>query len=95
MNLLGIPLRKPSFGELTASAVMATGLWIAGVGMAQASGHPFNAGDAGALLVLCAWSCLGARVGLGVDHGRRHFAINLAVSASLLAAYQAIRVLAG
>jgi hypothetical protein len=29
MKILGIELRKPSFEEVTASAVMAAGLWLA------------------------------------------------------------------
>ena len=36
MKLFGISLRKPNFGELTAAAVMATGLWVAAIGLLRA-----------------------------------------------------------
>ena len=37
MQLFGITLRKATFNEITAAAVMGTGLWLAGLGAAQAS----------------------------------------------------------
>lgn len=89
MQLFGITLRKPTFGELTATAVMAAGLWIAGVGIARASGLPLERADAGALLVVIAWGCVAARIGLAMDAGRRHAVANLVVGAGLLGVYQA------
>lgn len=88
MHFLGIPLRKPSFNELTASAILAVGLWLACVGLLHASGHPLGRLDAGAALLISAWSCLGARVGIRLDQGSRHLAANLVVSGLLLALYE-------
>ena len=88
MTFFGIELRKPSFNEITAAAVMAVGLWVAAVGVAHASGHGLAAGDAGALLVVSLWGCVGARLGLGLGQGGRHLAANLGVSALLLGLYQ-------
>jgi len=93
MTLFGIELRKPSFNEITAATVMAVGLWISAVGLARATGHALEAGDAGALLVVTVWACVGARLGLGVDKGRRHLAAHLGVSAALLGLYQGALVL--
>ncbi len=88
MQLLGIALRKPSFGEITAAAVMALGLWIAAAGIARASGHPLDTADAGALLIVIAWAAIGTRLGLRLDHGPRHVAAHVAISAVLIGAYQ-------
>ena len=88
MKLLGIDLRKPAFGELTAAAVMAAGLWLAVVGAAYASGHPLERADAGALLVVTGWACFGARLGLRIDAGTRHAIANVAIAAALLVTYQ-------
>ena len=48
MKILGIQLRRPSFNEVTVSAVMASGLWLAAVGVLRVSGKSFDAVDAGA-----------------------------------------------
>jgi len=95
MKFIGIPLRKPSFGEVTAAAVMGCGLWLLLVGLAHAAGLPMERADAGALLVVVMWGALSARVGIHVGHGDRHLLANLAVSALLLGAYQAAMTLAG
>ena len=92
MTLFGIQLRRPSFNEITAATVMAVGLWIAAVGLAQATGHGLEAHDAGALLLVAIWACV--RLGLKVGNGGRHLAANLGVSAVLLAVYQGALVLA-
>jgi hypothetical protein len=94
MTLFGIELRKPSCNELTAAAVMAVGLWLAAVGLARASGHALEAGDAGALLVMSAWGCIGTRLGVRLDLGGRHFAAHVGVAAILLGLYQAAFTLA-
>ena len=39
MKLFGIPLRKPSFNEVTAATIMAVGLWLACLGGAVAFGQ--------------------------------------------------------
>ncbi|MEO6363432.1 MAG: hypothetical protein ABIO71_09395 [Caldimonas sp.] len=88
MKIFGIDLRKPSFGETTAAAIMGIGCWIASVGMFKASGHPLAAVDAGALLVVCVWSTLGVRLGLRLDHGPRHLAAYGLVGTVLLGCYQ-------
>ena len=88
MTFFGIALRKPSFNEVTAATVMAVGLWVAAVGIAHASGHDIDHIDAGALLVVSLWGCVGARLGLRLGQGRRHLVANLGVSALLLGLYQ-------
>lgn len=88
MNLFGIALRKPTFGEVTAAAVMGIGCWIAAVGIAKASGHPLAAVDAGALLVVAVWATIGVRLGLRFDQGPRHLAAYGLVGTVLLGLYQ-------
>jgi hypothetical protein len=88
MQLLGIPLRKPSFNEVTAATVMGVGLWLALVAVLLVSGHGLSKMEAGAALLVVLWGCLGVRFGIRIDHGSRHLLANLAVSAGLLAAYQ-------
>ena len=87
MQLFGITLRKATFNEITAAAVMGTGLWLAGLGLAQASGHGLDIREAGALLLVSAWACIAVRIGLGVDQGQRHLAVNIGIIAVLLGAY--------
>jgi hypothetical protein len=94
MTFLGIELRRPTFNEVTAATVMAVGLWVAVIGLAQASGHALQARDAGALLVVSVWGCIGARLGLRLAKGGRHLAAHVGVSAVLLAIYQGALVLA-
>jgi hypothetical protein len=89
MHLIGIPLRKPSFAEFTAAAVMASGLFVLAIGVAHALAWPLGRADAGALLVVLTWACVSARVGIHVGRGQRHLVANLLVSATLLGAYQA------
>jgi hypothetical protein len=88
MNLLGISLRKPNFAELTAAAVMGTGLWLAGIGVARALQLPIDRFDAGALLIVVLWGCFSARLGIRIDQGQRHLVANLLVSGALLLVYQ-------
>jgi hypothetical protein len=88
MKILGIPLRKPTSGEITAAAAMATGLWVAAVGLLRAANLPFDRMDAGALLIVLLWGCVSARCGIRIGKGHRHLAANLGVSAALLAVYQ-------
>lgn len=90
MHLIGIPLRRPSSNEITASAVMAVGLWLAGIGLLTALQLPFGRDDAGALLIVVAWGCLSARVGIRIDQGQRHLAAQLIVSGLLLGAYSVL-----
>jgi hypothetical protein len=94
MTFLGIELRRPSLTEVTAATVMAVGLWVAVIGLAQASGHALQARDAGALLVVSVWGCIGARLGVGLSKGGRHLAAHVGVNAVLLAIYQGALVLA-
>ena len=93
MKILGITLRKPSFNEITAAAVMATGLFVAALGLMHALRMPIDPIEAGALLLVVLWGCVSARVGIRVGLGQRHLAANLLVSAALLALYEGARVL--
>jgi uncharacterized membrane protein len=88
MQLLGIPLRKPGFNELTAAVVMGTGLWVLAVGVAHWLQLGLGRAEAGALLVVMLWGAVSARLGIRVGQGRQHLLANLAVSALLLAIYQ-------
>ena len=90
MKLLGIQLRRPSFNEVTVSAVMAAGLWLAAVGVLRDSGKSFDAVDAGAMLLVVFWGCVCARMGIRVDQGPRHLALNVLLGGALLSVYQAV-----
>ena len=94
MQILGIDLRKPSFGELTAAAVMACGCWLAVAGIAHASGHPLSPRDAGALLAVIAWGTVSARLGVRVDGGARHAIAHAAIGAVLLGCYEGAMAMA-
>lgn len=87
MTVFGIALRQPTFNEITAAAILGIGLWMTGLGIAHASGHALEMHDAGALLLVSTWACVAVRVGLGIDQGRRHLAVNAAVIAVLLGLY--------
>jgi hypothetical protein len=95
MNLIGIPLRRPKFAELTASAVMATGLWLAVLGFTYVAQLPMDRMDAGALLLVVAWGCVSARVGIRVGMGHRHLLANVLVSGALLLVYQSAWAVVG
>lgn len=88
MHLIGIPLRKPSFGEVTSAAVLAVGLWLLALGLIRATDMAVTRIDAGALLLVAMWGCVGGHVGVRVDKGQRHLVANLLVSGVLLAVYQ-------
>lgn len=90
MKLIGIPLRRPNSTEVTAAAVLATGLWLAALGALRLLHVPVDSHDAGALLVVAAWGALSAHVGIRVDRGQRHLLAQLAVSAALLALYSGL-----
>lgn len=91
MNLIGIPLRKPSHNEVAAATVMAVGLWLAGIGLMHAAQVALSRADAGALLLVCLWGCVSARLGIRIDRGGRHLLASLAVNAMLLGAYEVLR----
>jgi len=87
MTLFGITLRKATFNEITAAAVMGTGLWLAGLGIAQASGNGLDLRNAGALLLVTGWACIAVRIGLGIDQGKRQLLVNIGMIAVLLSVY--------
>ena len=90
MKLFGIALRRPGAHETSAATIMAVGLWVAAVGAIRASGMtPFDAADAGALLLVVVSACIGARCGIRVEKGGRHLAANLMVTGALLCVYNA------
>jgi len=91
MHLIGIPLRRPSHNELACSTAMAVGLWVAGVGLLHAAQVALSRADAGALLLVCLWGCVSARLGIHIDRGGRHLLANVAVNALLLGAYEVLR----
>lgn len=95
MNVLGIALRIPSYWQATSAVVLGVGLWTAMVGIALAAGLPLSAMDAGAVLIVTVWSCLGACCGIRPGGGARHLALNLASSALLLGLYRFGWTLAG
>lgn len=95
MKLIGIPLRRPNFAELTASSILAVGLWMACLGLMRAASLELGRADAGALLIVVAWACLSTRVGIRVGMGQRHLAANLLVSGVLLGTYELARAFAG
>lgn len=88
MKILDIQLRKPSFNEITVAAVMATGLFVAALGLMRALRMPMDGVEAGALLLVVLWGCVSVRLGIRIDQGRQHMLANLMVSALLLGAYK-------
>ena len=88
MKILGITLRKPSFNEITAAAVMATGLFVAALGLMRALHMAIDPIEAGALLLVMLWGCISVRLGIRIEQGKQHMVVNLVVSALLLGAYQ-------
>jgi hypothetical protein len=92
MNLFGIPLRRPTFNQITSATILAIGLWLAFLGALRAAGQTIGAFDAGAVLLVGVWSCVGAQAGIRIGQGARHLLANVTVSALLLAAYQAATV---
>ena len=88
MKILGIILRKPSFNEITAAVVMATGLFVAALGLMHALHMPIDQTEAGAMLLVVLWGCISVRLGIRIDQGKQHMVANLMVSALLLGAYQ-------
>ena len=88
MKLFGIPLRKPSFNEVTAATIMAIGVWLACMGGAVALGQHLSKVDAGAALLVILWGCLSVRFGVHIGQGRAHLAANISVTAVLLLVYQ-------
>ena len=90
MKILGIPLSKPSFNEVTASAVMAAGLWLAIVALFRVTQQPIDRIEAGAALLVIFWSCVGVRIGIRFDKGLRHVAANVLCAGVILAVYNAI-----
>jgi hypothetical protein len=95
MKILGVELKQPTFNEVTASAVMAAGLWLACVALLRAGDLPLDRIEAGGALLVIFWGCVGVRLGIRVDRGARHLALNLAVGAALLAVYHGVMTLLG
>ena len=89
MKIIGIALRKPSFGDVTSAAVLASGLWLAVVALAMRLGSAPDRADAGAALLVIFWGCVCVRLGIRVEQGVRHLALNLGCCALLIGAYQA------
>ena len=90
MKILGIQLSKPSFNEVTASAVMAAGLWLACMALLRVSEQPLDRIEAGGALLVIFWGCVGVRMGIRIDRGVRHLAANLLCGGVILALYHAI-----
>lgn len=95
MKLLGIPLHRPTFAEVTSATILGAGLWIAAVGLLRLTPVALGRADAGALLLVLVAGAVSARCGIRVDHGRRHLLANLVLSAMLLGVYQGAWSLAG
>lgn len=88
-HLLGVPLRRPGPFEVTAAAVLATGLWVAAIALARTLHLHLDRVEAGALLLVLAWACMAVRLGIRIERGSRHLLAYGAVNALLLGLYQA------
>ena len=88
MNILGVQLNKPSFTQLTGSAIMAAGLWLAIVAVMRTTGQDIVRIEAGAALLVVFWGCVCASLGIRVDRGRRRLAVNVVCGGVLLGVYQ-------
>ena len=93
MKLIGVPLRRPDFNEITAAAVLAAGLWVLAVGLAHVTRMDLTKGDAGALLLVMLWACMSTRMGIRVGAGGRHLVANVLGCGLLLAFYEFARTL--
>jgi len=93
MKILGIPLTKPSFNEVTASAIMAAGLWLACIALWRVSEQPIDRVEAGAALLVIFWACVGVRLGIRVDRGPRHLVVNLLFCGAILMLYHGVMLL--
>ncbi len=94
MKLIGIPLRKPRFNEVTSAVIMGAGLWILAVGLMHILHADIGKADAGALLLVLLWGSVSARLGIRVGMGTRHLVANVLVTALLLGVYQGAWALA-
>ena len=90
MKILGVQLRKPSFNEVTASAVMASGLWLLYVAALRATDAVFEPINAGATLLVIFWGCVCVLLGIHVGRGLSHLSLNVCFGAALLGVYQAL-----
>ena len=88
MKILGIQLRKPSFDEVTASAVMAAGLWLAYIALMKVGGQAFDPVQSGAVLLIIFWGCVCVRFGIHVGRGLQHLLLNVLFGGALLVLYQ-------
>lgn len=95
MKILGIELSKPSFNEVTASAVMAAGLWLTCVALFKVSEQPMDRIEAGAALLVIFWGCVGVRMGIRFDRGMRHVAANVLGGGVILGVYHFMVTLLG
>lgn len=93
MKLIGVPLRRPDFNEITAAAVMGSGLWVLAIGLMHFIRMDITKGDAGALLLVMLWACTSTRLGIRVGAGGRHLAANVVGCAVILALYEFARTL--
>ncbi len=93
MKILGIELSKPSFNEVTASAVMAAGLWLAIMALLRVSEQPLDRVEAGAALLVIFWGCVGVRMGIRFDKGLRHIVANVLGGGAILVIYHAVMAL--
>jgi hypothetical protein len=88
MNILGITLSRPSFNEITWTALIACIWWVAAIGIWQLAGGKPDVVDAGATLLIIFWGCLCPRCGIRIDRGLPHLFLNLVISALILTAFQ-------
>lgn len=90
MKILDIQINKPSFAEVTAAAVMAAGVWLACMALLRVSEQPMDRIEAGAALLVIFWSCVAVRMGIRIDRGVRHLALNVLFGAAILVLYHGI-----
>lgn len=79
MKILGIPLRRPSFGDVTKSAILATAMLLILMTVSAFLGRTPRTEDKVTWLLLAFWGGVSSTCGLTPARGWRHLALLISV----------------